>query len=164
MKNFFEFLGFVSTILITGFFVFSFIGHNKNADRSLKSNLLTESAEANSDAAPELPSISSTRKKGGDKAAKRNTAEAPELSETEKLRNLFDDEDFVQSAVRKWKKATLHAQEDYAVKPNLLLAHAIVQSYLGTYSERDLYRDAAAHGGDLVMSTDKAPIVRSRPQ
>lgn len=167
MKNFFEFLGFVSTALVSGFLVFSYIGHTKNANKADGQELVAAYNAGEPGALPELQPVSSSGRvakekkktsKGGVAAypVEKKTLAVETASVTEKLKDLYADEDFVFTVTKKWKKYVVEASETYAVKPQLLLANVVVQSYLGDYSARDFNRDVSEHAGDLAVPTSTA--------
>lgn len=172
MKSFFEFLGFASTALISGFLVFSYVGHKKNADKtSLKEELVASYNTEEEAALPELSPVSGSRSaKEKKKAAKGFAADLPadlpadrkptlaveSATVTERLKDLYKDDAFVISTAKKWKKAVAEASETHSVKPQLLLSNVIVKSYLGDYSTRDFNRDVSEHAGDLVAPVSAA--------
>jgi hypothetical protein len=69
---------------------------------------------------------------------------------------LYNDDAFVASAIKQWKNMVADVADEYNVKPEVLLANAIVQSYVGDYSKSALRQDAAQHAGDRVMSAASA--------
>lgn len=163
MKNFFEFFGFLSTACISGLLVFMFIGRaeRKGGSNDLmtsEKNIASESVEAGfgssrkkgSRELPDLPKISRNRS-----SAARETSTAAPSSEVA-LSELYNDADFVNGTVKKWKGAVAEAAEAYSLKPQVLMAHVLVQSYLGDYSKVQLNRDAAKHAGEQVMSVEAA--------
>lgn len=162
MKNFFEFFGFLSTACISGLLVFMFIGRAERkggAGELMRSekNALTESAESDLPAARskgnrELPSLAKISRERA--ANTRETAAAP--SSEAALSELYNDADFVNATVKKWKNTVAETAETYNVKPQVLMAHVLVQSYLGDYSKVQLNRDAAKHAGEQVMSVEAA--------
>lgn len=166
MKSFFELLGFAATALVSGFLVFSYIGHSKNANKAGGQELV---AAYNSDEQADLPQlqpVSSSRvakeKKKSSKGAttaypvEKKTLAVESASVTEKLKSLYSDEDFVSSMAKKWKKHVAEASETHSLKPHLLLSNVIVQSYLGDYTARDFNRDMSEHAGDLAVPTSTA--------
>ena len=174
MKSFFEFLGFASTALISGFLVFTYVGHKKNAEKTgLRDALVSEyntdeSEEADAASLPELKPVSSGRiaKEKKKTAAKGESAEVPATKKpslavesaaaTEKLKSLYGDNDFVMAAVKKWKKTVEDAAETHSVKPHLLLGSVIVKSYIGNYTMREFNRDVAEHAGDQAKPAASA--------
>lgn len=162
MKNFFEFFGFLSTACISGLLVFMFIGRAERkggAGELMRSekNALTESAESDLPATRskgnrELPSLSKISRERA--ANTRETAAVP--SSEAALSELYNDADFVNATVKKWKNTVAETAETYNVKPQVLMAHVLVQSYLGDYSKVQLNRDAAKHAGEQVMSVEAA--------
>ncbi|MCB9306372.1 MAG: hypothetical protein H6565_07220 [Lewinellaceae bacterium] len=165
MKSFFEFLGFVSTALISGFIVFSYVGHQKNADRTPVDALVTNLDTEKPASLPELKPVSSqplsprsaksTPKNTGTAYTETRQA-APAVSATERLKDLYSDATFVRNAAKKWKKAVASASDAYSVKPHLLLSNVILQSYIGNYSNGDFKRDVSAHAGDLALPNNAA--------
>lgn len=168
MKSFFEFLGFASTALISGFLVFTYVGHKKNADRPGANESMVSAYNTEEYASlPELKKVSGSQVAAEKKKSSKSIAAAipadrkPTLavetaSVTEKLRGLYGDQDFVSSTAKKWQKAVKEASETHSVKPHLLLSNVIVKSYLGTYTARDFNRDVSEHAGDLVVPNSAA--------
>ncbi len=167
MKSFFELLGFAATALISGFLVFSYVGHKKNAGQSDTGELKAAYKTETSADLPEMPSISSSRavskeKKKAQKevgtnyAAEKKTLAVESASVTERLKTLYSDQEFVASTAKKWKKQVAEASETHSVKPQLLLANVVVKSYLGNYSASDFSRDVSEHAGDLALPTTTA--------
>lgn len=161
MKSFFEFLGFASTALISGFLVFTYVGHKKNADKmGASEELVSEYSKEESASLPELKPISGGRIAKEKKKTTKDFAELPasqkptlameSASVTEKLKGLYADNDFVMATAKKWKKSVADASETHSVKPHLLLSSVIVKSYLGNYTVRDFNRDVSEHAGDLA--------------
>ncbi len=167
MKSFFELLGFVATALVSGFLVFSYIGHSKNANKNDGQELV---AAYNTDESQELPQlqpvssssrISKEKKKSSKGAAaaypvEKKTLAIESASVTERLRTLYSDDDFVIATAKKWKKHVAEASETHSLKPHLLLSNVIVQSYLGDYTARDFNRDVSEHAGDLAVPASTA--------
>jgi len=169
MKSFFEFLGFASTALISGFLVFTYVGHKKNADKldlGLNDALVSNYSKDEADALPELKPISGSRivkekKKAAKVADEMPVSKKPALavesaSVTEKLKGLYADQDFVTATANKWKKAVADASASHSVKPHLLLSNVIVKSYVGNYTYRDFNRDVSEHAGDLAVPNSAA--------
>lgn len=168
MKSFFEFLGFAATALISGFLVFSYVGHKKNADKSgAGGELITAYNTEETGSLPELQPVSGSRiAKEKKKTSKGIAADLPadrkptlaveSASVTERLRGLYADEAFVVSTAKKWKKAVAEASETHSVKPHLLLSNVVVKSYLGNYTARDFNRDVSEHAGDLAVPNSAA--------
>jgi hypothetical protein len=100
---------------------------------------------------PELPKISKKNAK---------TAPAPEVNESGieagNLEDLYTDRSFVNTVISKWKNTVADAAEQNSLKPEALMAHVVVQCYLTDYTKAQLYKDAARHAGDAVMSADAA--------
>ncbi len=167
MKSFFELLGFASTALISGFLVFTYVGHKKNAGKSgPNQELVAEYSTEESASLPELKPISGGRIEKEKKKTTKGIAEIPasqkptlaveSASVTEKLKGLYADNDFVIATAKKWKKSVAEASETHSVKPNLLLSNVIVKSYLGNYTMRDFNRDVSEHAGDLAKPAGTA--------
>jgi hypothetical protein len=159
MKSFFEFLGFISTALISGFLVFTYIGHQKNAGKSDMKEMVTayNAGESTySDIEPVSPARNAAKEKK--KNMPKNAVPAPQAEKktlatesvaiTDKLKSLYADEAFVAAAVKKWKNHVEEASEAHLVRPQLLLSNVIIKSYLGDYSYRDFKRDVSEHAGD----------------
>lgn len=163
MKNFFEFFGFLSAAGMTAVVVFLFIG-KKDGLKSLDNNRLVSEHNISADSdMPEKPraiamhpskgSKSSTKK---EKMVREEAVSAPEESASERLKYLYDDADFVSSTAKQWKSAVKDVAEEYNVKPQVLLANVLVQSYLGSYSKSQLKRDAVQHAGEQIKSVSAA--------
>jgi hypothetical protein len=154
MKNFFEFFGFVSMACISAALIFIFIGGKKDGLKSgAREGFLTElgsSAEI-----PDAPrSISDRPSKSQSGSARQDRAVRPEanksVSEEAQIKALYSDKSFIQNASKEWKNLVLDASEEYNLKPQVLLAHVLVQSYLGEYTRNELYNDAARHAGERL--------------
>lgn len=169
MKSFFEFLGFVSTALISGFLVFSYVGHKKNADKPAMDGLAAAFDKEEAADLPQMTPVSSSRtaiakdkkktQKSSDAAYAAGRTAAPlqmSAAASERLKNLYADGDFVSSVVKKWKEKVADAAETHAVKPQLLMGNIVVKSYLGSYSARDFNRDVSEHAGDLALPSNTA--------
>lgn len=167
MKSFFELLGFAATALISGFLVFSYVGHKKNAGKADGQELVVAHNTDAPGEMPQLPQVSKSQTVA--KSMKKSKKEAPAAypiekktlavetaSVTEKLRSLYTDEDFVVATAKKWKKHIAEASETHSLKPHLLLSNVVVQSYLGNYTARDFNRDVSEHAGDLAVPTSTA--------
>ena len=72
------------------------------------------------------------------------------------LKSLYNDQSFISSTAKQWKGIVQDAADEYNVKPQVLLAHLIVQSYLGDYTRDQLYRDAAKHAGERLKPISSA--------
>jgi len=166
MKNFFEFIGFSATALLAGFLVFSYVGKQKNASAPSASLLTEMNSEQEDSEQPRMKTISGKKSKGAAASdnervsaapSPRNTPAAPaDANVEEKLRTLLDNRSIVESLAAKWKQPVANAADENTNKAAALLAHAIIQSYLGVYTARDLQRDAVAHAGDQVKSPENA--------
>jgi hypothetical protein len=154
MKNFFEFFGFVSMACISAALIFIFIGGKKDVlGNASKEGFLTElSADAEAPKSPRSISDRPTRSVAG--SAKRDKSERPaasaSVSAEERLKDLHNDQQFIASAAKEWKGLVRDAADEYNLKPQVLLAHVLVQSYLGDYSRNALYNDAARHAGERL--------------
>lgn len=160
MKNFFELFGFLSMACISAAIIFIFMGKKDALNGFSKDNLLSEYSIA-----PETPNAPRAVTKGirdsyasdsgsARRAKNSNEKAAPALSNVEaedRLKMLYRDATFVAKTVQHWKSAVADMADEYNVKPQLLLASVVVQSYLGDYSRRQLKADAAQHAGDRVM-------------
>ncbi|MFN0037583.1 MAG: hypothetical protein ACKVUS_21175 [Saprospiraceae bacterium] len=163
MKNFFEFFGFLSMACVSAALIFIFIGKKDGLKgESAKGGFLTEMG-SDADVADAPRSISDRPMRSSsagsakrDKAARPSEANAPELSADERLKSLYNDGHFVAATAKKWKGLVRDAADEYNVKPQVLLAHVLVQSYLGDYSRNQLYNDAARHAGERVKPTSAA--------
>ncbi len=162
MKNFFEFFGFLSTACISAALIFIFIGKKDGFKSESKGGFLTEmGTDVEVPNAPrsisDLPMRSNQAGNSKrDKASASKEANAPELAPVERLKSLYDDNDFVAATTKQWKGLVRDAADEYNVKPHVLLAHVLVQSYLGDYSRTQLYNDAARHAGERVKPTGTA--------
>lgn len=162
MKNFFELFGFLSMACISAALIFIFVGKKDGLKGDSKGGFLTEMG-ADADIADAPRSISDRPMRSNsagsskrDKAARPSESSASELSADELLKSLYNDNDFVASTAKQWKGLVRDAAEEYNVKPQVLLAHVLVQSYLGEYSRTQLYNDAARHAGERVKPTAAA--------
>lgn len=154
MKNFFEFFGFLSTACISAALIFIFIGGKKDGIKSeARDGFLTEiSADADIPNAPraisERPARSNSKA-----AAQRDVAERPTetgVSAEMRLKELYNDASFINTTAKEWKGLVRDAADEYNVKPQVLLAHVLVQTYLGDYSRNQLYDHAARHAGERI--------------
>lgn len=159
MKNFFEFFGFLSMAGISAALIFLFIGKKEGLKGGgAREGFLTEmSASAEVPDAPraiaDRPARSERREKSARPAAAPSTREiAPE----EQLKSLYNDDAFVAATAKKWKSAVADAADEYNIKPQVLLAHVLVQSYLGGYSKSDFNDDVARHAGERVKPVSAA--------
>ena len=162
MKNFFEFFGFLSTACISAALIFIVIGKKDGSKSDSKGGFLTEmGADAEvadaprsiSDRPMRSNSVSSSKR---EKATRSNESNAPEIGSEERLKSLYKDNEFVLATAKQWKGLVRDAADEYNVKPQVLLAHVLVQSYLGDYSRTQLYNDAARHAGERVKPTATA--------
>lgn len=163
MKNFFELFGFLSMACISAALIFIVVGGKKDGLlRDTKGGFLTElGAESEISDAPrsisDRPmrsnSVSSSKseKSGRSRAASNEGRSADEL-----LKALYNDQNFVTATAKEWKGMVRDAADEYNLKPQVLLAHVLVQSYLGEYSRSQLYKDAARHAGERVKPTSAA--------
>ncbi len=162
MKNFFEFFGFLSTACISAALIFIVIGKKDGSKTDTKGGFLTEiGAETEVADAPRSISDRPMRSNSSgsskrDKAIRPTEASAAGLSADERLKSLYDDNEFVSATAKQWKGLVRDAADEYNVKPHVLLAHVMVQSYLGDYSRNQLYNDAARHAGERVKPTAAA--------
>lgn len=155
MKNFFEFLGFLSAAGVSAILIFLFIGKKEGLKGVDKDRLVSGYNISDSDMPAEPRAIAMRPSKGNaakGSAKKEKVAREmePEQSATEKLKYLYDDAEFVASTAKQWKSAVKDASEEYNIKPHVLMAHVLVQSYAGSYSKSQLNRDAAQHAGERV--------------
>jgi hypothetical protein len=178
MKSIFELLGFLFTALITGVLAFLYIGHSKNSPKTEKTVISSfnkdgieyETAEATSFASvPKLkikepessvyspaqtPSLTNFEKR------KKTVVEekpvwAKETS-ADKLKKIYEDETFVQSAIEKWKKKVADASKENDIRPTFLLANCVVKSYLGNYAIKDFSNDIGQHISDVEEPANDA--------
>lgn len=161
MKNFFEFFGFLSTACISAALIFILIGKKDNLKgEPAKGGFLSElGAEAEVADAPravsDRPMRSNNVKRGSESRAEA-VPSAAGLAPEERLKSLYNDGDFVASTAKQWKGVVRDAADEYNLKPQVLLAHVLVQSYLSEYSRTQLYNDAARHAGERVKPTAAA--------
>ncbi len=163
MKGFFELLGFASMALISGFLVFTLVGRNNKTLRPDAQELLSENSISDHSGPRELPTISNS--KGGSrgtsgiaeqkKAQRSAAAEAP-ANTSERLRDLYTDQQFVTTTVQRWKRAVADANDVHTIRPDVLMSNIIVRSYLGAYSQRDFQQDVSEHAGDCAVSASNA--------
>jgi hypothetical protein len=165
MKNFFEFFGFLSTAFISAVLIFIFLGKKDVSDFTPKSGFAPEMESVSE--VPMSPNAIAERparyEKSAEKSGRREksvkSAELPAVERTnddQKLRALYADEAFVRSTAKQWKGLVRDAADEYNLKPQVLLAHVLVQRYLGEYSREQLYQDAARHAGERVKPTASA--------
>lgn len=160
MKNFFEFFGFLSTACISAALIFIVIGGKKDGLKGdAREGFLTEiGAGAEVPNAPraisDRPMRSSSSK--GNKSTRASESAEVEMAAEERLKSLYADQKFVSATAKEWKGLVRDAADEYNVKPQVLLAHVLVQSYLGDYSRTQLYNDAARHAGERVKPTATA--------
>lgn len=165
MKNVFELFGFLSMACISAAIIFILMGKKDLLNTASASagapDLYGEVAEAPGSPKAVTKGVrdsyasdsgSARRAKGSKAEAADQYAAAPE----ERLKSLYNDQDFVYESVKKWRSAVADMADEYNVKPQVLLAHAVVQSYLGDYSKGQLRQDAAQHAGDQVMGAGAA--------
>jgi hypothetical protein len=165
MKNFFELFGFLSTACISAAIIFIFMGKKDGLKGDTKDALTSEySVVADAPNAPRSVTKGTrdnyASDSGSARRAKGNREESVSASSNvaadERLKSLYNDGDFVAETTKKWKSAVADVADEYNVKPQVLLANVIVQSYLGSYSKSQLNQDAAQHAGDRVMPASNA--------
>lgn len=161
MKNFFEFFGFLSAAGMSAVLIFLFIG-KKEGLKGLDKDRLVSSMNISDDAnMPEAPrAISMHPSKSSSKTSVRKEKQVREVvaeqSASEKLRFLYDDAEYVSTTAKQWKSAVKDAAEEYSIKPQILMAHVLVQAYTGAYSKSQLKRDAVQHAGERVKPLSSA--------
>ena len=163
MKNFFEFFGFLSTACISAALIFIVIGGKKDSfGSSAKGGFLSEiGADADIEDAPRSISDRPMRSNSSSSSkreisTRKGTESTDQRSAEERLKSLYSDQDFVTATAKQWKSRVRDAADEYNVKPQVLLAHVLVQSYLNDYSQAQLQRDAARHAGERVKPTATA--------
>ncbi len=161
MKNFFEFFGFLSAAGMSAVVIFLFIGKKEGLRGSDKVAMMSEHNISDESDMPERPrAIALHPAKNGSKAGvkkERMTSEsAPDQSAAERLKYLYDDAEFISSTSKQWKSTVKDVAEDYNVRPQVLLAHVLVQSYVGNYSKGQLKQDASRHAGEQIKSVAAA--------
>lgn len=162
MKNFFEFFGFLSTACISAALIFIVIGKKDGLKSDAKGGFLTEmGAESEIADAPRAISDRPMRSNANssakrDKVNRSSESANSNLSADERLKSLYDDQAFISATAKQWKGLVRDAADEYNVKPHVLLAHVLVQSYIGDYSRTQLYNDAARHAGERVKPTATA--------
>ncbi len=162
MKNFFEFFGFLSAAGMSAVLIFLFIGKKEGLKSIDKDRLVSGyNVAADSDMPEEPRAIAMRPSKGGTTKAGMKKEKvvremAPEQSAAEKLKYLYDDAEFIASTAKQWKSAVKDASEEYNIKPHVLMAHVLVQSYAGSYSKGQLNRDAVQHAGERVKPVSAA--------
>ncbi|MFN0217150.1 MAG: hypothetical protein ACKVT2_23070 [Saprospiraceae bacterium] len=162
MKNFFELFGFLSTACISAALIFIVIGKKDGIKTESKGGFLTEiNSDKEIEDAPRSisdrpvssnSSVSSKR----DKAVRTSESKVQELSADERLKSIYSDKNFVSATAQQWKGLVRDAADEYNVKPQILLAHVLVQSYLGEYTRTELYNDAARHAGERIKPSSTA--------
>lgn len=163
MKNFFEFFGFLSAAAVSAALIFLFIGKKEGLRGLDKNQLISEhniAMDADMPAEPRAIAMRPSKNSGSKTNIRKEKAirEVPvsNTSTEEKLRYLYDDAEFIASSAKQWKSAVKDVAEDYNVKPQVLLAHVLVQSYVGSYSMSQLKRDASQHAGEQIKSVSAA--------
>jgi hypothetical protein len=168
MQNFFSFLGFIFTSMLCGALFFILVGRDKG-QRGGEELTAGDRTEAGLD----MPEPLAMTPIAGERAPKRGTsakgkkvdrAYAPETPAIEDegleeadLKKLYADASFVQKTARQWKERVREASEMHNIRPQALLAHVIVQTYIDRgYSDREFRRDLGAHAGDRVMPYNAA--------
>lgn len=163
MKGFFELLGFASMALISGFLVFTLVGRSSKTPRPDAQEMLSENSISDHSGSRELPTISN--QKGGSRAtsgiseqkkAQRSAATEAPANTSERLRDLYTDQQFVTATVQRWKRAVADANDVHTIRPDVLMSNIIVRSYLGTYTQRDFQQDVSEHAGDCAVSASNA--------
>lgn len=163
MKNFFEFFGFLSMACISAALIFIFIGKKDGLRSDARGGFLTEIG-ADAEVADAPRSISDRPMRSSmvagnskrDKSTRPDESAASAMSADDRLKALYNDGEFVSATVKQWKGMVRDAADEYNVKPQVLLAHVLVQSYLGDYARTDLYNDAARHAGERIKPTATA--------
>ena len=160
MKNFFEFFGFLSAAGMSAVVIFLFIGKKEGMRGNLSDPMKSEMNISDDSDMPDRPrAIALHPAKSSKGSARKERAvqeEAAEQSAGERLKYLYDDSEFISSTAKQWKSTVKDVAEDYNVRPQVLLAHAIVQSYIGNYSKSQLKRDASQHAGEQIKSVASA--------
>jgi hypothetical protein len=159
MKNFFEFFGFLSMAGISAALIFLFIGKKEGLKGGgARGGFLTEmSATAEVPDAPRAIADRPARSEKREKSARSVAAPSVrEIAPEEQLKSLYNDDAFVAATAKKWKSAVADAADEYNIKPQVLLAHVLVQSYLGGYSKSDFNDDVARHAGERVKPVSAA--------
>jgi len=162
MKNFFEFFGFLSAAGMSAVLIFLFIGKKeglKNIDKDLQVSGYNIASDSDMPAAPRAIAMRPSKGSSSKTSVKKEKAireTASEQSASEKLKYLYDDAEFITSTAKQWKSAVKDASEEYNIKPQVLLAHVLVQSYTGSYSKNQLRRDAVQHAGERVKPVSAA--------
>ncbi len=165
MKSIFELFGFLSMACISAAIIFIFMGKN-DALKGLTANKDAAEYSTIADApnAPRSVTKGTRDSYASDSGSARRTKSshetaAPAMSNVaseERLKTLYNDGEFVAATVKQWKSVVADVADEYNVKPQLLLANVVVQSYLGSYSKSQLNDDAAQHAGDRVMPLGSA--------
>ncbi|MFN0175177.1 MAG: hypothetical protein ACKVU0_11055 [Saprospiraceae bacterium] len=156
MKNFFEFFGFLSTACVSAALIFIIIGKKDGSKSESKGGFLTEMgtdvevANAPRSISDRPMRSNQTGNSKRDKSTIPSETNSSEVAPAERLKSLYDDRDFVATTAKEWKGLVRDAADEYNVKPQVLLAHVLVQSYLSDYSRTQLYNDAARHAGERV--------------
>jgi hypothetical protein len=164
MKGFFELLGFVSMALISGFLVFTVVGRTSKSARPDATEMLSEHSISDHSGPRELPTISNSKNSSRTasnfsepKKTQRGAAvPQPAANASERLRDLYDDQQFVNATVQRWKRAVTDANESHTLRPDVLMSNIIVRSYLGEYGQREFRQDVAEHAGDCAVSASNA--------
>ena len=165
MKNIFELFGFLSMALISGVIIFIVMG-KKDSLNALRTNDLVSEYNTISES-PNAPrpvtknsrdsyaSDSGSARRASAKGASTTKALSQEAA-ADRVKQLYSDKRFVTTMANNWKDIVSDIADEYNVKPQLLLANTVLQSYIGDYSKSDLRADAAQHAGDRVMPLSNA--------
>lgn len=159
MKNFFEFFGFLSAAGMSAALIFLFIGKKEGLKNDKDLQVSGYNIAADSDMPAEPRAIAMRPSKGSKTSVKKEKAAretAPDQSASEKLKYLYDDAEFIAATAKQWKSAVKDASEEYNIKPQVLMAHVVVQSYTGSYSKNQLRRDAVQHAGERIKPVSAA--------
>jgi hypothetical protein len=161
MKNFFEFFGFLSAAGMSAVVIFLFIGKKEGLRSGISDPMKSEHNISDESDMPERPrAIALHPAKSSKGSAKKERIvqdeTAADQSAGERLKYLYDDAEFISTTAKQWKSTVKDVAEDYNVKPQVLLAHVIVQSYVGNYSKSQLKRDASQHAGEQIKSVASA--------
>jgi len=162
MKNFFEFFGFLSMACISAALIFIFLGKKTDFNRASKGGFLSEIETVSE--IPDAPRPVSERSVRGDlgspgkrnKAALAESSRSTQVAPEVQLKSLYNDKAFITAKAREWKNLVRDAADEYNLKPQVLLAHVLVQSYLGDYNRNQLFNDAARHAGERLKPTATA--------
>lgn len=71
------------------------------------------------------------------------------------LKSIYDNKTVVRSTISRWKDKVTQAAAENSIRPDILMAHVAVATYLDpSYNDRRFRSDVGAHAGERVKSFD----------